>query len=169
MRDLSSEALGPRLRDGSAAPAADALPRRCATRRSSTPDVAASSPRGAALLAALVLCASPPALDAQERPAGVTPEMVRQGREVFTGDGFCYTCHGSEGRGMPGLGSDLADGEWVHTDGSFEELVSRIRQGVPANSATTGVPMPPRGGAALSEEQIRAVAAYVWTLSRGGG
>jgi mono/diheme cytochrome c family protein len=95
--------------------------------------------------------------------------MVREGRQLFADDGFCYTCHGSEGRGMRGLGSDLADGEWVHTDGSFEGLVSRIRQGVPANSASTGVPMPPRGGSTLSQEQIRAVAAYVWTLSHGGG
>lgn len=123
---------------------------------------------GAALLAVLLLHASPQAAEGQGLPDGVSPEMVREGRQLFAGDAFCYTCHGPEGTGIEGLGSDLTDGRWVHTDGSYDELVSRVREGVPANSATTGVPMPPRGGARLTPEQIRAVAAYVWTLSRGG-
>lgn len=105
----------------------------------------------------------------QDLPQGVTEEMVKQGREVFTGAGFCYTCHGRDGAGMSGAGGDLTDGEWRHTDGSFGGLVDRIRDGVRANASSTGVPMPPGGGADLSPEQLRAVAAYVWTLSRGGG
>lgn len=127
---------------------------------------------GGAVGAAFVLLAlggSPQALAAQDLPRGVTQEMVEQGRDLFTGDGFCYTCHDRDGTGMSGAGGDLTDGEWRHVDGSFESLVNRIRDGVRANASSTGVPMPPAGGAELSPEQLRAVAAYVWTLSRGGG
>ena len=105
---------------------------------------------------------------AQQLPEGATSEMVREGRLLFTGDGFCYTCHGRNGRGVPNLGADLTDGDWTHTDGSFEDLVARIRKGVSAEESASGVPMPPAGGADLTAGQVRAVAAYVWTLSRGG-
>ncbi len=122
-----------------------------------------------AVFVLLALGASPEPVAGQDLPQGVTQEMVKQGREVFTGDGFCYTCHGRDGTGLSGAGGDLTDGEWRHTDGSFARLVDRIRDGVRANASSTGVPMPPAGGAELSPEQLRAVAAYVWTLSRGGG
>lgn len=122
-----------------------------------------------AAVAVLALCGGPAAGDAQELPEGVTPEMVKQGRQLFRGDAFCYTCHGRDGSGMSGAGGDLTDREWRHGEGSYEGIVERIRQGVRANASSTGVPMPPGGGARLSPEQLRAVAAYVWTLSRGGG
>lgn len=124
-----------------------------------------------AFLAALVALFQPVAdgsASAQELPAGVSEEMVRQGRELFRGNGFCYTCHGTEGGGVPNLGANLTDDEWSHTDGSFAGLVERIGEGVPAEESSSGVPMPPAGGSKLTAEQIRAVAAYVWTLSRGG-
>lgn len=104
----------------------------------------------------------------QELPEGVTAEMLSRGEELFQGAGFCYTCHGQEGRGVPRLGSDLGDDEWVHGDGSYESIAQRIRAGVTAEASTVGVPMPPRGGGRLSDEQVRAVAAYVWALSRRG-
>ena len=117
--------------------------------------------------AMLVLAAVRPA-SAQQLPEGATSEMVREGRELFTGDGFCYTCHGRDGRGVPNLGADLTDRDWTHTDGTFDGLVARIRKGVSAEESPSGVPMPPAGGANLTPQQIRAVAAYVWSLSRGG-
>lgn len=103
--------------------------------------------------------------EAQELPEGVTPEMVDRGREIFRRGGFCYTCHGEDATGLPHIGTDLTDGEWIHSEGTYEELVETIRSGVRADRSTTGVPMPPRGGARLTDEQVRAVAAYVWTLS----
>lgn len=102
----------------------------------------------------------------QELPPGVTPEMVEEGGRIFVGSGFCHNCHGPNARGLPQLGSDLTDGGWQHTDGSYEGLVERIGAGVPAERSGSGVPMPPGGGARLTPEQLRAVAAYVWTLSR---
>lgn len=104
----------------------------------------------------------------QELPEGVTAEMLARGEELFRGAGFCYTCHGESGRGVPQLGADLADDEWLHTDGSYEEIVKRVRAGVTAEASSVGVPMPPRGGGRLSDDEVRAVAAYVWALSRRG-
>lgn len=121
------------------------------------------------VLAVLALGWTPEPGAAQQLPDGVTREMVEQGRQIFRSDGFCYTCHGRDGSGTAGAGGDLTDREWRHTDGSFPQIVERIRRGVRANASTTGIPMPPAGGADLTPEEIRAVAAYVWTLSRGGG
>lgn len=104
----------------------------------------------------------------QELPEGVTAEMVSRGQELFRAAGFCYTCHGQDGRGVSQLGADLGDDEWTHGDGSYQSIVQRIRDGITAEASTVGVPMPPRGGARLSDEEVRAVAAYVWTLSRSG-
>ena len=93
--------------------------------------------------------------------------MVETGRGLYHGQGICMSCHGQNGRGIRNLGPDLGDAEWLHGDGSFPYLVERILAGVPADSSRSGVPMPPRGGSRLSDEQVRAVAAYVWTLRRG--
>lgn len=119
-------------------------------------------------VAVLALGTSSRAVAAQQLPDGVTQETVDRGQRLYRGDGFCYNCHGRDGEGIANVGSDLTDGDWKHVDGSLEELVRMIRDGVSAEESSTGIPMPPRGGARLSPEQIRAVAAYVWTLSRDG-
>jgi mono/diheme cytochrome c family protein len=85
-----------------------------------------------------------------------------EGRRIFTGRGFCASCHGPAGRGTP-LGPDLADGEWLHVAGTVESLDSLIRAGVPRPKRHP-VPMPPRGGARLSDAEVRAVAVYVHGL-----
>jgi cytochrome c oxidase cbb3-type subunit 3 len=101
-----------------------------------------------------------------ELPEGVTMEMVNQGKEVYAGAGLCYVCHGAEGQGMPGLGANLSDDEWIHGDGSFDALVATVMNGVDSGASTTGTAMPPKGGSGISDEQVRQVAAYVWTLSQ---
>lgn len=105
----------------------------------------------------------------QGLPAGVTADMVRQGRQLFTGAGQCSTCHGADARGIPMQGGDLTDRQWTHSDGSYRGILSTIEEGVAAERSGSGIPMPPRAGANLSDEQARALAAYVWTLSQGGG
>jgi len=105
----------------------------------------------------------------QGLPAGVTADMVRQGRQLFAGAGQCQTCHGADARGVPRQGGDLTDDRWTHSDGSFEGIRATIVKGISAERSGTGIPMPPRAGANLTDDQIRALAAYVWTLSRGGG
>jgi mono/diheme cytochrome c family protein len=36
---------------------------------------------------------------------------------------------------------------------------------VPKEKAKSGIPMPPKGGATISDEDVKAVAAYVYSLS----
>lgn len=109
-----------------------------------------------------------PAAAPAQLPEGVTPEMIAEGRQIFGGAGICFTCHGAEAKGVPNLGADLTDGKWVHSDGSFEGIVKSIAQGVPAEKSTTGTPMPPKGGSTITDAQVKAVAAYVWSLSHAG-
>jgi len=117
------------------------------------------------LLIALVAWTSPLlAQRADSLPAGVTPVMITDGQKIFTGAGLCSACHGPQAKGINGLGPNLTDAEWLHSDGTYDALVAQITAGVPANKSKSGVAMPPKGGAALTDAQIRAVAAYVWSL-----
>ena len=102
----------------------------------------------------------------QELPEGVTAVMVEEGEAIYSGAGICFTCHVATGEGIPNLGADLTDDEWLHTDGSYEALVENIMEGVTSQESSSGVPMPAKGGAAITDDQVKAVAAYVWTLSK---
>jgi len=99
-------------------------------------------------------------------PEGVTPEMVSEGKGIYAGVGLCYVCHGGDGTGMPGMGANLTDDEWVQADGSFEGIVRTVMAGVDVDKSTTGVAMPPKGGSSITDDQVKAVAAYVYTLSK---
>jgi mono/diheme cytochrome c family protein len=102
---------------------------------------------------------------AAQLPAGVTPAMVEEGRTLFHAAGICFTCHGQNGVGVQGLGPALGDAEWLHSDGSFDAIVNQINTGVLAAQSKSGTVMPPKGGAvALTDEQVRAIAAYVYSL-----
>lgn len=109
--------------------------------------------------------AGPGALLAQDSlPAGVTREMVNRGKTVFTGPGMCFACHGMEGKGA--VGPNLADTVWIHSRGEYEKIVALIRSGVTAAQSKSGIIMPPKGGSAISDADVGAAAAYVWSLSR---
>jgi mono/diheme cytochrome c family protein len=101
-------------------------------------------------------------------PEGVTMEMVNQGREIYGGAGICRVCHGTEGEGMPGLGANLTDSEWIHSDGSYEGIIQTVMNGVDGSASTSGAAMAPKGGSGITDDQVKAVAAYVYTLSRRG-
>ena len=97
----------------------------------------------------------------------VTAAVSARGDSIFQGKaagGMCFTCHGQNGKGAPGLGPDLTDAKWLHGDGSISFLTAIIKAGVmkPKQSATT---MPPGGGQSLTPDQITAVATYVYSLS----
>lgn len=95
-------------------------------------------------------------------PDGVTPEMAEEGRELFLP---CAVCHGLDGRGNQ-LGPSLRDSEWRLISGSLEEIEQVIRNGVP-NPQDYPVPMVPMGGGDFDERELRAVASYVFAISRG--
>jgi mono/diheme cytochrome c family protein len=88
--------------------------------------------------------------------------MIDDGAGIFKGAGLCFACHGQDAKGMPSLGADLTDSEWIHIDGSFEKIVETITNGT---TSAAGVAMPPKGGSAISDADVKAVAAYVWSLS----
>lgn len=96
-------------------------------------------------------------------PAGATAADVEAGKTIFTATGNCFTCHGPAGEGT-GLAPALNDGEWLNIDGSFAAIQQIINSGV-SQPKQFPAPMPAKGGAALSEEQVRQVAAYVYSLS----
>jgi mono/diheme cytochrome c family protein len=102
----------------------------------------------------------------QELPEGVTQAMVEEGKAIYNGAGICMSCHGPAGEGIPNLGANLTDDEWLHVDGSYESIVDNIMTGVTAQESSSGVPMPAKGGTAITDDQVNAVAAYVWTLSK---
>jgi mono/diheme cytochrome c family protein len=117
-----------------------------------------------------------PAAPADVAPAGgaagaadsggaFTDAMVEEGRRIYTGVGICAACHGPDGGGA--IGPNLTDSEWLIGEGEYEQLVTQITEGVSAAEATNaiGAIMPPKGGAAITDAQVRAVAAFVWTLS----
>lgn len=102
----------------------------------------------------------------QELPEGVTVEMVEQGKAIYGGAGICSTCHGPAGAGIPSLGANLTDSEWLHSDGSYDGVTKTVMEGVTAQASTSGVPMPAKGGTNISDDDVKAVAAYVWTLRK---
>ena len=106
--------------------------------------------------------AAPPA-NAPSATAGVTPELIAQGDKVYHGPGNCYACHGANAQGA--VGPNLTDAEWIHSKGSFEELVAQVTNGVPKEESKSGIPMPPKGGGSISDDDVKAVAAYVFSLS----
>ena len=99
-------------------------------------------------------------------PEGATREMVVLGGRIYhgqVGGAACTGCHGMNGQGST-LGPPLNGKKWLWSDGSFEGITKTINDGVsqPKNYRS---PMPAKGGAELTDEQVKAVAAYVWSLS----
>ena len=103
-----------------------------------------------------------PTESAQEVTAvSYDPEIVRQGQALF--QTTCAACHGTNARGIQGLGKDLIAGDFVPVV-SDEELHDMIVVGRsafdPAN--TTGIAMLPRGGnPSLSDDQIDQIIVFL--------
>ena len=99
-------------------------------------------------------------------PQGSSPEMIALGDRIYhgqVGGATCTGCHGANGTGTP-LGPDLTKQKWLWSDGSFAGILKVIIEGVPQPKQYRS-PMPPMGGAQLSDTQASALAAYVWGLS----
>ncbi|MEP7380510.1 MAG: c-type cytochrome [Gemmatimonadota bacterium] len=119
--------------------------------------------RGASLSAAPA-----PALAGPVLPAGVTVALIARGDSLFN-TGACIRCHGPKGVGGENAPS-LVAGPWLHHRGSYDEIIATVTAGVPRaelKDATRRFAMNPRGGPMkLSDDQVREVAAYVWSISR---
>jgi glucose/arabinose dehydrogenase len=98
-------------------------------------------------------------------PPGATREQLALGERIFHGEasnGTCSGCHGADAGGTS-VGPALNNGIWVQTDGSLDAITRIITHGVSHPRNYTGV-MPPLGGAPLSQQDVAAVAAYVWAV-----
>jgi disulfide bond formation protein DsbB len=85
----------------------------------------------------------------------VAMDQALRGRELF--NTVCFACHGTNGRGVEGLGKNLVESDFFagHTD---EEL----RQFLVTGRTYTLPPMPPKGGREdLTDEDLRHLVAYV--------
>lgn len=98
-----------------------------------------------------------------QTPAAVTPAAITLGDSLFHTKGNCYACHGANAQGT--VGPNLTDAEWIHSDGSYEAIVKQIIDGVTAEQSKSKIPMPPKGGSTISDDEVKAVAAYVYSLS----
>jgi cbb3-type cytochrome c oxidase subunit III len=85
------------------------------------------------------------------------------GKAIFMGKGLCHVCHGADAKGTA-LAPNLTDGEWLHSDGSLENITKTIKTGVPAPKKHPAA-MAPMGGAQLTDAEVQAVARYVHALS----
>jgi mono/diheme cytochrome c family protein len=115
---------------------------------------------GLLLAFAAVLGARPAAAQAR---AGVTPAAITLGDSLFHSKGNCYACHGANAQGA--VGPNLTDAEWIHSDGSYDAIVKQITTGVTAEESKSKIPMPPKGGSQITDDEVKAVAAYVYSLS----
>lgn len=110
--------------------------------------------------------AEPTRQAAADLPEGVTQEQYQQGQQLFTGQGACHACHGPQATGTQ-LGPDLTDSDWLNiAERDYDAIVEVINTGVASPAEHPG-PMPPMGGASLNDEQVRALAAYVYGISAG--
>lgn len=101
-------------------------------------------------------------------PTGATAAMVAEGDSIFHGlkaGGLCQTCHGPDAAGTA-LAPPLVSGKWLTGDGSYDFIQQRVTTGMPQPTPPYTGPMLPKGGADLSADQIKSVAAYVYSISR---
>jgi mono/diheme cytochrome c family protein len=98
-------------------------------------------------------------------PATITAKELALGDSLFhglIGATSCQACHGPDGKGGT-VAPDLTDSTWLHSDGSYGAIYKQIETGVMQPKQYLGV-MPPFGGAPLTPDKHRAVAAYVYSL-----
>ncbi len=99
-------------------------------------------------------------------PAGVTAQMVAAGDSLFNAPRSCNGCHGKGGTNGRN-GPDLTTGQYEHINGSYASIVTIVTDGIPKEAIKHPehrFPMRPRGGHDYTDEQVRNLAAYVWTL-----
>lgn len=99
---------------------------------------------------------------AQRRGDAYDPTAAARGQAIFSNRGGCYDCHGGDGGGDPAIGApNLVDRIWLYGDGRPASVAMSIAEG------RHGVM--PAFITRLSPVQIRQLALYVHSLSKGPG
>lgn len=78
----------------------------------------------------------------------------------------CASCHGSDAKGVAGLGKDMTTSVFIRGL-SDQELLTFVKTGRPTSDPanTTNVDMPPKGGnPALSDKQILDIIAHIHSV-----
>jgi mono/diheme cytochrome c family protein len=101
-------------------------------------------------------------------PRSATPAMIAVGDSIYHARA-CARCHGAKGAGGQN-GPALNDTVWLQIPGDYDSILRLVTSGVPQDrikDPSHKFNMQPRGGTAnpLSDDQIAAVAAYVYTIS----
>jgi mono/diheme cytochrome c family protein len=110
--------------------------------------------------------AAKPAAATPKAGGAQSPQQIALGDSIFHGQvagGTCTACHGQDAKGTA-VAPNLTDSEWLNGDGSYDFIVKTITNGVPQPKQHPA-PMPPKGGASLTDDQVKAAAAYVYSLS----
>jgi len=100
--------------------------------------------------------------------SGVTTAMITEGDSLFH-KASCVRCHGADAKGAQN-GPSLMGPTFMHVNGTYDDFVRLIMSGVPADSIkdkSHRFAMRPKGGGQtpLTDDQVKAVAAYVYSLS----
>lgn len=94
-------------------------------------------------------------------PEGTTTELMSMGRTAFV---VCTVCHGVDAEGTQ-LGPSLRDTAWIHIPADIDSIARLVRTGV-ERPKEFPIPMPVMGGGDFDEAELKAVASYVYALSR---
>ena len=117
------------------------------------------------IIAGMLCMAMAEAASAQARPHGVTDSSIAFGRRLYAGKGECAKCHGDAGEGTA-EGAALNTGPWKVGSGSYQGIMRVVRHSGIGARGRDGDPLPMRGPTLLSQDEVRAVAGYVWSISR---
>lgn len=126
---------------------------------------ATSAPTPAGAPAAAKAAPAAPAVAA--RP--FTAAQVTMGDSIYHARG-CRNCHGADAKGANN-GPALISAKFGHVNGTYDDFVRIITTGITTDQIKDPAhkfAMPPKGGtrpAALTDDQIKAVAAYVYSLN----
>jgi mono/diheme cytochrome c family protein len=123
--------------------------------------------RVAVLSLVLIGLRTTPVTAQAEEGSAATPAVIARGDSVYHGPGNCYACHGAKAEGL--VGPSLVDAEWIHSKGTYEDILAQVNQGITKEQSKSGIPMPAKGGSAISDEDAKAVAAYVHSLGKKQG
>jgi mono/diheme cytochrome c family protein/glucose/arabinose dehydrogenase len=92
-------------------------------------------------------------------------ELFTAGQKLYTKEGYCTTCHQSNGKGLPSSGfPPLSNSIWV--TGNQERLIKLVLKGIMGPMELNGVkyagqvPMTPYGGL-MSDKEIASVLTYI--------
>jgi mono/diheme cytochrome c family protein len=96
---------------------------------------------------------------AQDTLSTEAQHAISEGRKVFHGNGGCFACHGAKLQGGP-IAPPLTGPKWLHVDGSLNEILNRIRTGMPGS-----VMIANPGG--IGDDESFYVANYIWAVSQG--